>query len=205
MKLLQLDLALTFVGAFFNNVFKTISMKNLKKITFVFLTILLTSCSSDDDSNTSESNFIKVGESSFEMKAALVEPSFNSVFLSLTNKTEAEINASVSGTTLNNVDYFTARINHFDLTPGETYDLDDISNLEFIVNGDVINSEFENGFSQFYKSGTNPDLEVTAGSITVYDYSVDFIDLSFSFTRNDGTEISGLYIGSFLYITSGDE
>lgn len=168
-------------------------------------TIVLTSCSSDDDSNTSESNFIKVGESSFEMKAALVEPSFNSVFLSLTNKTEAEINASVSGITLNNVDYFTARINHFDLTPGETYDLDDISSLEFIVNGDVINSEFENGFSQFYKSGSNADLEVTSGSITVIDYTVDSINLSFSFTRGDGTEIIGTYEGSFLYITSEDQ
>ena len=193
------------MGAFFKKLFKTKTMKYLKTITLVLFTIVLTSCSSDDDSNTSESNFIKVGESSFEMKAAIVEPSFNSVFLSLTNKTEAEINASVSGTTLNNVDYFTARINHFDLTPGETYDLDDISNLEFIVNGDVINSEFENGFSQFYNSGSNADLEVTSGSITVIDYTVDSIDLSFSFTRNDGTEISGLYVGSFLYLTSSDD
>jgi len=175
-------------------------MKYLKTITFVLITILLTSCSSDDDSNTSESNFIKVGESSFEMKAAVVEPSFNSVFLSLTNKTEAEINASFSGTTLNNVDFFTARINHSDLLPGGTYDLDDISNVEFIVNGDVINSEFENGFSQFYKSGSNADLEVTSGSITVIDYTVDFISLALSFTRNDGTEITGTYEGGFIYI-----
>ncbi|MBL86855.1 MAG: hypothetical protein CMO82_09395 [Winogradskyella sp.] len=180
-------------------------MKYLKTITFALLIILLTSCSSDDDSNTSESKFIKVGESSFEMKAAVVEPSFNSVFLSLTNSTEAEISASFEGTTLNNVDYFLARINHFDLTPGETYGLDEISSVEFIVNGDVINSEFENGFSQFYKSGSNFDLEVASGSITVIDYTVDSINLSFSFTRNDGTEISGLYVGSFLYITPGDE
>ncbi len=175
-------------------------MKYLKTIILVMFTIVLTSCSSDDDSNTLENNFIKVGESSFEMKAALVEPSFNSVFLSLTNKTEAEINASVSGTTLNNVDYFTARINHFDLTPGETYDLDDISNLEFIVNGDVINSEFENGFSQFYKSGSNADLEVTSGHITVIDYSVDNITLFLEFERADGVLVSGTYNGSFIYL-----
>ena len=198
--LYQLDLALTFVGAFFKKLFKTKTMKYLKTIILVMFTIVLTSCSSDDDSNTSESNFIKVGESSFEMKAALVEPSFNSVFLSLTNKTEAEINASVSGTTLNNVDYFTARINHFDLTPGETYDLDDIYSLEFIVNGDVINSEFENGFSQFYKSGSNADLEVTSGHITVIDYSVDNITLSLEFERADGVLVSGTYNGSFIYL-----
>ncbi len=198
--LYQLDLALTFVGAFFKKLFKTKTMKYLKTIILVMFTIVLTSCSSDDDSNTSESNFIKVGESSFEMKAALVEPSFNSVFLSLTNKTEAEINASFSGTTLNNVDYFTARINHFDLSSGEAYDLDDISSLEFIVNGDVINSEFENGFSQFYKSGSNPDLEVTSGHITVIDYSVDNITLSVEFERADGVLVSGTYNGSFIYL-----
>jgi hypothetical protein len=198
--LYQFDLALTLVGAFFKKLFKTKTMKYLKTIILVMFTIVLTSCSSDDDSNTSESNFIKVGESSFEMKAALVEPSFNSVFLSLTNKTEAEINASFSGTTLNNVDYFTARINHFDLTPGETYDLDDIYSLEFIVNGDVINSEFENGFSQFYKSGSNADLEVTSGHITVIDYSVDNITLSLEFERADGVLVSGTYNGSFIYL-----
>jgi len=174
-------------------------MKYLKTITFVLITILLTSCSSNDDSNTSESNFIKVGESSFEMKAAVVEPSFNSVFLSLTNKTEAEINASFSGTTLNNVDFFTARINHSDLLPGGTYDLDDISNVEFIVNGDVINSEFENGFSQFYKSGSNADLEVIQGSITIAEYDVEAINLIFTFTRADGVVIFGDYKGSFIY------
>ncbi|WP_262732967.1 hypothetical protein [Gaetbulibacter sp. NE] len=175
-------------------------MKHLKTVTFVFLTILLTSCSSDDDSNSSETNFIHVGDASFEMKTAVVQPSLSSVYLGLTNSTEAEINASFSGATLNNVDYFSARINEFDLTPGETYDLDDIYSLEFIVNGDVINSEFENGFSQFYKSGSNADLEVTSGHITVIDYSVDNITLSLEFERADGVLVSGTYNGSFIYL-----
>ena len=180
-------------------------MKHLKTVTFVFLTILLTSCSSDDDSNSSETNFIHVGDASFEMKTAVVEPSLNSVYLGLTNSTEAEINASFSGTTLNNVDYFSARINEFDLLSGETYDLDAISSMEFIVGGDVVNSEFENGFSQFYKSGSNSNLEVISGSITVIDYSVESIRFLFSFTRQDGVEISGVYEGSFLYLASDDE
>ncbi|KJD34264.1 hypothetical protein PK35_00075 [Tamlana nanhaiensis] len=174
-------------------------MKHLKKITFIFLTFLLTACSSNDDSKTLEANFIQVGESSFEMKTAVVEPSLNSVFLSLTNNTEAEIIASFSGTTFNNVDYFSARINAFDLLTGETYNLDAISRVEFIVDGDVIDSEFENGFSQFYKSGSNSNLEVVAGSITVIDYAVDVISLSFSFTRSDGVEITGVYEGDYLY------
>ena len=64
---------------------------------------------------------------------------------------------------------------------------------------------FTSGFSQFYKSGSNADLEVTSGSITVVDYTVDSINFSFSFTRADGTEIIGTYEGSFLYITSEDQ
>ena len=179
-------------------------MKTLKILYLSLLVIVFASCSSDDDNNSNENNTtitnkITVGDSDFEMSTAIVEPTLNnSIFLSLTNKTQAEIEASYSGTTLNNVDYFTARINHSDLTSNVTYDLTEISNLEFIVDGDVINSEYENGFSQFYKSGSDENLEVTQGSITVTNSSTDNLTLSFTFLRHDGTEISGSYNGILL-------
>ncbi|MCI2228606.1 hypothetical protein MC378_05460 [Polaribacter sp. MSW13] len=181
-------------------------MKRIKLLTFVFLTILTISCSSDDDSSSNNENNITLGTSVYEMNTAIVEPTLNnSVFLSLTNSTEAQIEASFEGTTLNNVDYFTARISYPDLTSNVTYDLSDLSNLEFIVNGDVIDAEYENGFSQFYKSGSDPDLEVTQGSITVTNYSTDNLTLTLNFTRNDGTEISGTYEGSFIDISNSLE
>jgi len=178
-------------------------MKTVKILYLSLLVIFFASCSSDDDNNSIENNAITnkitVGDSDFEMKTAIVEPTLNnSVFLSLTNKTQAEIEASYNGTTLNNVDYFTARIGHSDLTSNVTYNLSEISSLEFIVNGDVIDAEYENGFSQFYKSGFNSDLEVTSGSITVTNNSVDNLTLTFNFVRNDGTEISGNYNGAFM-------
>ncbi|OIQ22300.1 hypothetical protein [Lacinutrix sp. MedPE-SW] len=179
-------------------------MKKLNKVVILLcLALAVLNCSSDDDNNSivdnAVTNKITVGDSDFEMNTAIVEPTLNnSVFLSLTNKTQAQIEASYSGTTLNNVDYFTARINHSDLTSNVTYDLTEISNLEFIVDGDVINSEYENGFSQFYKSGSDENLEVTQGSIMVTNYSVDNLTLSFTFLRHDGTQISGSYNGTFL-------
>ncbi|MBU2940417.1 hypothetical protein KO494_12795 [Lacinutrix sp. C3R15] len=180
-------------------------MKNLKYFVVAVVTILSVSCSSDDDnSGSSNENNITVETLVYEMKTAIVEPTLNnSVFLSLTSSTEAEIEASLNGTTLNNVGYFTARISYSDLTLGETYDLDAISSLEFIVDGDVINSEFENGISQFYKSGSNPDLEVVAGNITITNYTEDFIGLTLNFTRNDGVEISGTYEGHFINLSNG--
>ncbi|APY12250.1 hypothetical protein BWZ22_13895 [Seonamhaeicola sp. S2-3] len=182
-------------------------MKNIQRLALAILVILSVSCSSDDDnSGSNNENNITVGESVYEMKTVTVEPSIgNTVYLSLTNSTEAEIVAASDGTTLSNVDLFTARINAPNLTPNGTYNLSEISSLEFVVNGNFINAEFENGFSQFYKSGSNADLEVTSGSITVTDYDVDAISLSFSFTRADGEEITGTYEGAYLYLSSDDE
>lgn len=179
-------------------------MKHLKFYTIVLFAMLLTACSSDDDNSDAYENHITVGDSVFEMHTAIVEPSLNSVFLSLTNSTEAEIVAASDGATLSNVDVFTARISYLDLTPGVTYELSEISSLEFIVNGSIVGGEFENGISQFYKSGSNVDLEVTQGHITITEYDVDVIRLSFTFTRADGVAISGDYEGSFIYVDSNN-
>lgn len=180
-------------------------MKSVKILYLSLLVVFLASCSSDDDNNLTTNNTITnkitVGDSDFEMKTAIVEPTLNnSVFLSLTNITQAQIEDSFNGITLNNVDDFSARINYSDLTSNVTYDLSEISSLEFIVDGDVINSEYENGFSLFYKSGANTDLEVSQGSIIVTNYSTDNLTLTFSFVRNDGAEISGSFNGALMIL-----
>ncbi|MGY0392212.1 hypothetical protein ACW5R3_06640 [Bizionia sp. KMM 8389] len=186
-------------------------MKTLKFLCLSLIVVFLSSCSSDDDNNTIESttvltNKIRVGESDFEIKTAIVEPSIgNTVFLSLTNSTEAEITAALNGTTFNHVDLFSARINALDLSPNTTYNLSEISSLEFVVDGDIIGSEFENGVTQFYLGDGTSDLRVVAGTITVADYDVETISLSFSFTRADGEEITGQYDGRCLFIDPSDE
>ena len=127
-------------------------MKHIKRFAFAILVILSVSCSSDDDNSGSQNeNNITVGASVYEMKTAMVEPSIgNKIYLSITNKTEDEITSAINGTTLNNVDMFSARINALDLTPNTTYNLSEISSLAFVVNGDFIGADFENGVSQFY-------------------------------------------------------
>lgn len=179
-------------------------MKHLKFYAVLLFAMLLTACSSDGDSSDAYENHITVGETVFEMHTLIVEPSVNSVFLSLTNSTEPNMVAISDGTSLSNLDLFTARINYLDLTPGVTYGLSEISSLEFMTNGSIIYGEFENGISQFYKSGSNADIEVIQGSITISEYDVDVISLSFMFTRADGVVISGDYESSFIYVDSNN-
>ncbi|MFD1015357.1 hypothetical protein [Winogradskyella rapida] len=180
-------------------------MKHIKRFAFAILVILSVSCSSDDDNSGSQNeNHITVGASVYEMKTAIVEPASigHYVYLSVSNKTEAEITAAINGTAINNVDLFSARINALDLTPNRTYNLSEISSLEFVVDGDFIGADFENGVSQFYLGDGTSDLRIVDGSITVIDYAVEAINLTFTFTRADGVVISGDYKGSFIYINN---
>lgn len=176
-------------------------MKSLKYFAIALFALVMTACTSDDssDANSYENN-ITIEASTYPMNSALVETSFNSVFLNLTNFTEAQIEDSFTGATINNVDLFSIKINDFDFTPNKTYEFSEISSLEFIVNGSIVNGEYEEGFFQFYKSGSNSNLEITDGSLTIIDYDVDNILLTFTFTRNDGTLISGQYKGSYIYL-----
>jgi len=175
-------------------------MKSLKYFAIALFALVMTACASDDSSDSnSYKNNITVEASTYPMNSALVETSFNSVFLNLTNITEAQIEDSFSGVTINNVDLFSIQINDFDFTPNRTYDFSEVSSLEFIVNGSIVNGEYEDGFFQFYKSGSNSNLEITAGSLTIMDYDVEGIQLTFTFTRADGEEITGAYEGAFIY------
>lgn len=189
------------MGAFFTKSHKIYNMKSLKYFAIALFALVMTACTSDDssDANSYENN-ITIEASTYPMNSALVETSFNSVFLNLTNFTEAQIEDSFTGATINNVDLFSIKINDFDFTPNKTYEFSEISSLEFIVNGSIVNGEYEEGFFQFYKSGSNSNLEITDGSLTIIDYDVDNILLTFTFTRNDGTLISGQYKGSYIYL-----
>ncbi len=189
------------MGAFFTKSHKIYNMKSLKYFAIALFALVMTACTSDDssDANSYENN-ITIEASTYPMNSALVETSFNSVFLNLTNITEGQIEDSFTGVTINNVDLFSIQINDFDFTPNKTYEFSEISSLEFIVNGSIVNGEYEEGFFQFYKSGSNSNLEITDGSLTIIDYDVDNILLTFTFTRNDGTLISGQYKGSYIYL-----
>ncbi|GGW61848.1 MULTISPECIES: hypothetical protein [Flavobacteriaceae] len=180
-------------------------MKSLKYFAIALFALVMTACTSDDssDANSYENN-ITIEASTYPMNSALVETSFNSVFLSLTNITEGQIEDSFTGATINNVDLFSLQINDSDFTPNRTYDFSEITSLEFIVNGSIVNGEYEEGFFQFYKSGSNSNLEITDGSLTIIDYDVDNILLTFTFTRADGEAITGAYEGAFIYINNTD-
>ena len=179
-------------------------MKTLKYFVFVFLVLLNVSCSSDEDSSVSDNtNTITIGQSVYNLKSAIISNSINGVYISLVNKTESQIDSSFNGTTLQQFNSFSANIPSIALTE-TTYDLSDISYLDFVVDGDLIYGELENETTLFYKNGDNPDLEVISGSITLTNYTVDNIELTFEFERADGIQISGTYKGGFVFIENSD-
>ena len=110
-------------------------MKTIKFLAIILLVLSTVSCSSDDDANTNENNYVKVGNTTFGMTSATVESSFNRTYIELINKTEAEVLASINnGFNLNSLDYMSITINENSI--GElTYDFNDILDYEFFVNG----------------------------------------------------------------------
>ena len=62
-------------------------MKTIKFLAIILLVLSTVSCSSDDDANTNENNYVKVGNTTFGMTSATVESSFNRTYIELINKT----------------------------------------------------------------------------------------------------------------------
>ena len=174
-------------------------MKTIKFLAIILLVLSTVSCSSDDDTNTNENNYVKVGNTTFGMTSATVESSFNRTYIELINKTEAEVLASINnGFNLNSLDYMSITINENSI--GElTYDFNDILDYEFFVNGSVVNGELEVGVIQLQEGESN-NLYAVSGSVTITYYSVDRIAFTFNFEREDGTMITGSFDGGYIFL-----
>ncbi|NJX16290.1 hypothetical protein [Tamlana crocina] len=174
-------------------------MKLLKHISIAILMICANvSCTSNDDANTEGINVVKVGDNVYNVNSVIIEPSFNRTFLQLTNKTEVEVMGAINqGQALNNFDVLNITINDDPL--GElSYNFNSILNYEFLIDASLEAGDLEGG-ETLLESGDN-HFEATSGSISITYYSVDRIEFSFEFERNDGTLISGGYKGSYIYL-----
>ncbi|GAA3792746.1 hypothetical protein GCM10022271_26340 [Corallibacter vietnamensis] len=178
-------------------------MKVLKFLYLIVIVAFVVSCSSDDDTVipfvTAPQNNVTVGESVFEMKSAIISSSIgNNTYIQLTNKTETELLANMNdGTNLYDVDFMVIRLNQDPL--GETtYTFSDMLDYDFMIDGDIIYGEYEDGITLLAENHSDTNLEAVSGSVTITYYAVDRIDLTFEFERNDGTIITGSYSGSFI-------
>ncbi|WMI65333.1 hypothetical protein RBH94_14870 [Aestuariibaculum sp. YM273] len=179
-------------------------MRILKVVTLVLSSFILLSCSSDDNKEKAR-GIIVIGEDQFEVKSAFLGVSFGNTFIELSNKSSDEVMSSLSsGASLQGVDFMHFRINQASI--GETtYNLNELNDFDFTVNGEIFEAEFEGGVTVLSKNDINNNLEANSGSITITYYSVDRIEFTFEFERKDGTTIYGSYNGEYTTIDNNND
>ncbi|WP_400077932.1 hypothetical protein [Winogradskyella sp. R77965] len=167
---------------------------NLHFLLALSLCSVLFTCSPEDNTNiTLEklSEFTFNGET-YDLASAIIrDENTGDISINLFNKTSSEI---TSNSDLSDVTYL-----HFSLNDSTiqqtTYN--QIEDYDISINSSVIDSEFNSG--TVLLSDNNPDSEVYAqsGSVTVTNFTAYNIVFTFTFTRNDGQVIAGVYDGNY--------
>lgn len=179
---------------------------NFKTTSFAvlfFSIALLSSCSSDDssenNSNPNENqNQITFNGESYELKSAWIndenttdnDPS--DIGINLSNKTVSENN---SGNDLSNITAV-----YFDFTDTELQETtySNITDYEISVGGTRTNGTFMPGTILLSDSDSNSNIYASNSTVTINNLTTTTVDLTFSFTRNDGQTISGSYNGAYI-------
>ena len=163
-------------------------------------TMVLTSCSSDDDNTISEENtkeFTFNGET-YDLLTAIVSDEDTStndgseIGIRLFNKTTSEITSDANLDDITFV-YFELEAENLEATTYTEIDAYDIS-----INGSVVDSEFNSGTILLSVNDPESDIYAQSGSVTIRNFTTFNIDFTFTFTRNDGQVISGRYNGNYL-------
>lgn len=168
-----------------------------------FSIVLLLSCSSDDSSENNsnpneDQNEITFNGESYELKSAWVndenttdnEPS--DIGINLSNKTVSE---NSSGNDLSNI---TAVYFDFIDTKLQETTYTDITDYEISVGGTLTNGNFIPGTILLSDSDSNSNIYAANSTVTINNLTTTTVDLTFSFTRNDGQIISGSYNGTYV-------
>lgn len=179
---------------------------NFKTTSFAalfFSIALLSSCSSDDssenNSNPNENqNQITFNGESYELKSAWIndenttdnQPS--DIGINLSNKTVSE---NSSDNDLSNITAI-----YFDFTDTELQEITytDITDYEISVGGTRSNGNFMPGTILLSDNDSNSNVYASNSTVTINNLTTTTVDLTFSFTRNDGQIISGSYNGTYI-------
>ena len=168
-----------------------------------FSITLFSSCSSDDsaenNSNPNENqNQITFNGESYELKSAWIndenindnEPS--DIGINLSNKTVSE---NSSGNDSSNITAV-----YFDFTDIELQETTytDITDYEISVGGTLTNGSYTPGTILLSDSDSNSNIYASNSTVVINDLTTTTVDLTFSFTRNDGQTISGSYNGTYI-------
>ena len=181
------------------------NFKTIKSAILLITVIFISSCSSDEDSNSTpdENQEITTNEftfdgKSYELKAASIndentttnEPS--DIGFNLYNKTNSDIN---SGNDLNNITSI-----YFDISDINLQEITytDIPDFEISINGTLTKGNFTPGNILLSDDNIDADIYAQYQILTINSLTDSTVDLTFSFTRNDGQVIFGNYSGNYI-------
>ncbi len=177
------------------------NFKTIKLAIFFIATIFISSCSSDDnsDNNPNESeNGITFNGTSYSLITAWIndentttnDPS--DIGFNLFNKTTADIN---SGNDLTGITAI-----YFDFSEVELQETTytDILDYDISISGTLTNGNYTPGTVLLSDDDLNSDIYASSSTVTINDLTATTVDLTFSFTRNDGQVISGNFIGNYI-------
>jgi len=177
---------------------------NFKTIKFTVLftvTIFVSSCSSDDSSDKTPNepeNKIIFNGTSYSLVTAWIndentttnDPS--DIGFNLFNKSTEDINSG------NDLTGLTAIYFDFSEVVLQETTYTDILDYDISINGTLTNGNYTPGTILLSDDDSNSDIYASSSSVTINDFTATTVDLTFSFTRNDGQIISGNFSGNYI-------
>lgn len=177
---------------------------NFKTIKFAVLftvTIFTSSCSSDDSSDNTPNepeNQVTFNGTSYSLITAWINDENTStndpsdIGFNLFNKTTADIN---SGNDLTDITAI-----YFDFTEVDLQETTytNILDYDISINGTLTNGNYTPGTILLSDDDSNSDVYASSSTVTINELTATTVDLTFSFTRNDGQVISGSFSGNYI-------
>ncbi|NRD20580.1 hypothetical protein HNV08_11020 [Winogradskyella eckloniae] len=174
--------------------------RNLKVLFLILLYGVVLGCAQEELNSyePEDTNAFTYNGATYPLMAAIVldeETSANTasdIKISLFNKSSAEITSNSDVTDLS---YVSFEVVDIDLNQTTYNQIDDYT---VSINGSVTDSEFHPGTILLSSSDADSHLFAQSGVVTITNYTAYNIVFTFSFTRTDGTLISGSYDGNYL-------
>lgn len=172
-------------------------MKKLNLLYAVIFGLIILSCTSNDDNQNDNNGGILIGNTYYNMPYAYIndenilnnDPSDLAIILSNEDLLPENID---SGINIMYVDY-----RGVDFDAGSK----DLLNYRITENASRVNS-FIQGGDRLLEDNFNSNLNATQINFTINSITDTYINVVFSFTREDGLLISGNYSGTYTNVSS---
>ncbi|WP_407557775.1 hypothetical protein [Winogradskyella sp. 4-2091] len=169
-------------------------------LTILFFTLITFGCAPEENTSYTpeDTNEFSYNGNNYPLMSAIIVDSNSSasesgkISINIFNKSSSKI---TSNSDLTDVSYVNFEVDDINLQ-NTTYNSIDAFSVS--INGSITGSEFNPGTQLLSDSDPDSDLYAQSGFVTITNYTAYNIVFNFSFTRNDGTIITGSYDGNYL-------